>query len=145
MGFESKEGTESEGDDDNAESLDEESEVDDGDQDGESESDAQEVKTHTGGTRLRMYYDEERDDLATFKIMGQSKSRQTSIWLMELCEFMNHLQDKVINHIPWKELQVYTEHQRDDVKWRGHPNYRGSGCLWIGVKRVWFLVVFGVS
>ena len=134
--FESKEGMESEGDDEDAESLNEESEVDNRDQDGESEinaqdseSDYQEVETRTGGTRLRMYYDEERDGLATFKILGRSKSRETAIWPTELCEFMNHLQDKVINHIPWNELQVYTEHHRDDVKWHGHPNYRGNG-LW---------------
>ena len=127
----------SEGDDADSESLDGELEAEDGNQHGESENLSEEVETRTGGTMLRMYYDEERDDLATFRILGRSKHR-SAVWPTELCEFMNHLQDKVIDHIPWKELQVFTEHHRDDVKWHAHPNYRGNG-IWTD----WALVDWG--
>ena len=50
----------------------------------------------------------------------------------------SQLQNKVIDHIPWKELPVLTEHHRDDVIWQGHPNYRGTG-LWTD----WALVDWG--
>lgn len=101
---------------------------------------ADEVEIYTGGTRLRIYYDEERGNLPTFKILGRSKSKVGVVWPNELCEFMNQLQDKVIPYIPWKELQVLTMHQRDDVIWHGHPNYRGTG-LWTD----WALVDWGLE
>ena len=98
----------------------------------------EELETRTGGTRIRIYEDEENGNETTFKVLGRSTTADDSVWPNEIVDFLNELQNKVIDHIPWRELPVLTEHHRDDVIWRGHPNYRGTG-LWTD----WALVDWG--
>ena len=46
---------------------------------------------------------------------------------IDLIEFLCDLQDKVVDHIPDRNLQIYTMHTRNDQIFHGHPNYRGQG------------------
>jgi hypothetical protein len=118
--------------------VEEESEVGNGNHAEAVPKPKEEPETRTGGTRIRIFEDEEKDNEARFKILGRSKTADEAVWPSEVVDFLNELQNKVIDHIPWKELPVLTEHQRDDVLWRGHPNYRGTG-LWTD----WALVDWG--
>ena len=140
-----KEIADSESDDADSESLDGDSASGDVEEESEVGNHAEavpkpkeELETTTGGTRIQIFQDEERDNAARFKVLGRSKSKDEAIWPAEVVEFLNELQNKVIDHIPWKELQVLTEHHRDGVIWRGHPNFRGTG-LWTD----WALVDWG--
>jgi hypothetical protein len=121
-----------------SESLDGDSASGEEDADGNSASVEEEVETRTGGTRIRIFEDKENGNKTKFKVLGRSKTAGATLWPGEVVDFLNELQKKVVDYIPWMELPVLTEHQRDDVIWRGHPNYRGIG-LWTD----WALVDWG--
>ena len=77
-------------------------------EDQDEESDEEDVQTKTGGTRLVIYEDEERDNRPTLKMLGRSKYRKLAKMDRELLVFLNDLQHKVLEYIPEEELQVYT-------------------------------------
>ena len=104
-------------------------------EDQDEESHEVDVQTKTGGTRLVIYEDEERDNRPTLKMLGRSKYRKLAKMDRELLVFLNDLQHKVLEYIPEEELQVYTEHHRNKVTFRANPHYRGNGS-W----RDWALV-----
>jgi hypothetical protein len=83
--------------------------------------------TYNGGTRIMVYEDEERDNKPSFKVLGRSKSRKESKWCKYLLQFLNILQNKVTKHTPMKALPIFTEHTREGITFRGHPNFRGTG------------------
>ena len=89
----------------------------------------------TGGTRILIHRN--RDESPSFKVLGKSKSASKTVWLDQVVLFLNQLQDAVTDYIP-DELEVYTEHKRDNVRWRAHPNYHGNG-QW----KDWVLVDWG--
>ena len=112
----------SESDDANSESLDGDSASGEEEEDGNSASGEEEVETRTGGTRIRIFEDKENGNETKFKVLGRSKTADATLWPGEVVDFLNELQKKVVDYIPWMELPVLTEHQRYDVIWRGHPN-----------------------
>ena len=122
--------------------------LDDDDRSGEADSNGAEQQpqqddskpdyVRTGGTRIKIYEDEDNDNEPTFKILGRSKSANRTTWIEEVVDFLNELQNLVIQCIPEADLPVLTEHQRDKVIWRAHPNFQGRGP-W----KDWVLVDWG--
>ena len=93
----------------------------------EEDKDGVPTHVHTGGTKIMIYEDSSNDDEPNFKVEGRSKGRKKSKWPAEIVHFLNDLQNEVIEHIPQSKLPILTEHQRDTVMWRGHPNFQGRG------------------
>ena len=83
--------------------------------------DAEEVQERTGGARIRIYEDQERDNLPSMQLLGRSKYRKRVRMERVLIEFLNDLQNKLLDYSPEDELQVFCEHQRDLVLWCAHP------------------------
>jgi hypothetical protein len=81
----------------------------------------------TGGTRIKIYEDPDDNMEAAFAILGKSKKKDDTTMLQSVLDFLNELQNKVLPFIHDKELQVFTEHKRGDIIFRGHPNHRGDG------------------
>jgi len=81
----------------------------------------------TGGTRIRIYEDQENNHEPSFEILGRSKNKEKTHWSTEVVRFLNDLQNLVIEYIPDTHLPVYTEHKRGENVFRGHPNHRGDG------------------
>ena len=84
------------------------------------------VKVFTGGTRMRVWCDEETED-NSFKLMTRSKNGPNSHISTALVDFLVGLQDEVSEHIVGDFLEICTLHQRGDQVFRAHPNYRGKG------------------
>ena len=122
-----------------ADPLDGESTAEDADADEQdADADANPKKVHTGGTRIRIFSDSEEDGEPTFEVLGRSKSRKKTVWVSEVVDFLYQLQQEVLEYIPQQELPVLTEHRRDQVCWRAHPNFQGRGP-W----KDWVLVDWG--
>ena len=124
-----------------------ESELEDGDSganDGNSGANdgssnvAKEVVTSTGGTKIRVYEDPDDDGTPAFLIQGRSIHKDNTTWMTEVVVFLNDLQNKIRQHFPNLDLPISTEHKRDDVMFRGHPNYWG-----LGPWKDWALVNWG--
>ena len=94
-------------------------------------------KIRTGGTRIKIFENEDKDNEPSFEVLGRGKASKTQ-WLMDIVVFLNDLQNLVMEFIPQRNLPVYTEHQRDEFMFRAHPNYRGDGP-W----KDWVLVDWG--
>ena len=90
----------------------------------------------TGGTKIRIY--EDANKAPSFEVLGTSKYRHKTKWIKSVYEFINDLQNLLKDDLPDKQLLVQTEHQRADIRWRAHPNYKGGGS-W----RDWVLVDWG--
>ena len=113
---------------------------DDGEAGGNAESSEAEdvVKTTTGGTKIRVYEDPDDDGTPTFQLQSRSQHTDNTTWMTEVVVFLNNLQNKVRQHLPNLDLKIRTEHKRDDIVFRGHPNYRG-----LGPWKDWALVDWG--
>ena len=79
----------------------------------------------TGNTRISIFEDDDGDPC--YKVLGKSKWAKNTKWLDQIVEFLNDLQNSVSKYIPNGQIMVHTEHKRDSVVWRAHPNYRGTG------------------
>ena len=91
------------------------------------EQDAPTTVVVTGGTKIRMDFNEE-DDSPSFTMVTRSKAmKQTKSWNPEIVDFLHELQDLVADCIPTDWLPVYTMHKRNDTIFHGHPNYRNLG------------------
>ncbi len=75
-----------------------------------------------GGTRIEVFLDEERDNEPSFRVLGKSKHAEKTELIPDALEFLIDLQDLI-----GTRLQIYTEHNREGVMFRAHPNYRGTG------------------
>ena len=104
----------------------------------DADADANPKKVHTGGTRIRIFSDSDEDGEPTFEVLGRSKSRKKTVWVSEVVDFLYQLQEEVLEYVPQQELPVLTEHRRDQVCWRAHPNFQGRGP-W----KDWVLVDWG--
>jgi hypothetical protein len=85
----------------------------------------QPVQIANGGTKIRLYRDENNNNKPSFKILGGSKFAERTEWEPSCVDFLINLQDLVAAWVP--VLPVFTEHKRDGVMFRGHPNHRGTG------------------
>lgn len=85
------------------------------------------LKVRTGGTRIKIFEDEEDDNRPSFTMGGRSKHKNSTVWMQDVIDFLNGLQNLL--YVPSKTrcLPVYTEHQRGEHIFRGHPNHRGEG------------------
>ena len=79
----------------------------------------------TGGTNLFVYEDEDGDPC--FKVGGRSKHKAKTQWNVALIEFLLALQNKLHAFGRTDSLAILTEHRRNGMVFRGHPNYRGKG------------------
>ena len=91
----------------------------------ESDHDAVPTETRTGGTRIEVYEDEDMDDEPSFRILGRSAAALGKTkWSSDVVEFLNELQNMIVDNTVNKKLAIFTEHKRGDVIFRGHPKYR---------------------
>lgn len=81
----------------------------------------------TGGTRLHVFEDEERDGKPSFEVLGRSKFIDKTKLDYEALHFLNELQNLMRERVEDAYLPVLTEHRRGETVFRGHPNYRGGG------------------
>lgn len=96
------------------------------------------TKIKNGGTRLEVFLDPEEDNAPSFRVLGKSKHADSTQIVTEALEFIVELQELVANHTGRDRICIFTEHKRDGVIFRGHPNYHGSGP-W----KDWVLVDWG--
>ena len=94
----------------------------------------------TGGTRIKIYEDRNRNNKPRAKVLGRSKNKGNTKILPEVIDFLNDLQNLVLPFIPQADLPVFTEHKRDHVLFRAHPNFMGRGP-W----KDWVLIDWGAE
>ena len=104
------------------EAADAEMEANGGESDGEDS-----LVIRTGGTPIKVYYDEDKGGESAFKILGRGKHRDTTTWMSEVVDFLCQLQDLLQNYLLDGHLVICTAHQRGSDVFYGHPNYRGEG------------------
>ena len=100
------------------------------------------VQIVTGGTRLEVFRDEENDNEPCFRVGGRSKHADATKWVTSVVDFLVDLQGLIQEDQPSYTLDIFTEHSRDGVMFRGHPNHRGTGPWkdWVaacGLGRLW--------
>ena len=80
----------------------------------------------TGGTRIKVYRDE--DNEAMWQFTGSKMKKQCDVsWDSGVVEYLVKVQEELRPFIT--SLDVCTEHKRDSQIFRGHPNYRKKG-IW---------------
>ena len=95
---------------------------------GQSDPEANSTDIYTGGTRIKIFEDEDQDGKPSFKMLTRSKSmKDKTSWSTEITHFLNDLQNLVASYNPSPILLVFTEHKRGNHVFYGHPNYRSSG------------------
>ena len=94
----------------------------------------------TGGTRIKIYEDRKRNNKPRAKVLGRSKNKGNTKILPEVIDFLNDLQNLVLPFIPQADLPVFTEHKRDHILFRAHPNFMGRGP-W----KDWVLIDWGAE
>ena len=95
----------------------------------------------TGGTRIRVFEDEEQEGEPAFRVLSRSKSMiESTVWVTEIVDLLNDLQNLVAEHTPEPHLPIMTQHQRGATRFHGHPNFRSSGP-W----KDWVLVDWGAD
>lgn len=111
----------------------------DGDDSGLEEED---LYVCTGGTRIKVYeeVDNRNQISAKFEMLSRSSTQQNTVWSQEVVDFLNDLQNLVIEYIPDLFLPIMTQHQRGPHTFYGHPNFRSSGP-W----KDWALVDWGTG
>ena len=105
----------------------------------EDDDEEEEVVIVNGGTRIKVYRDSKNDHEPTFRLLTRSKPMiESTRWDNEVVEFLVELQELAAHHLQDGFLDIFTEHRRDGVTFRGHPNYRLKG-YW----RDWVVVDWG--
>jgi len=91
----------------------------------ESDPEAVPLETHTGGTRIEVFEDEDMDGEPSFRIHSRSTSVSTKTkWSHEIVVWLNQLQNLIVENTSNKKLTILTEHKRGEVMFRGHPKFR---------------------
>ena len=86
------------------------------------------VAIRTGGSRIRIFEDSDNEHIPSFEMLSRSKTQQKkTVWVQEAVDWLNALQNLVIEFIPEPHLQVFTQHKRGETVFYGHPNFRSSG------------------
>jgi hypothetical protein len=67
------------------------------------------------------------DGEAMWKLKSRSKFKLQSHLNLDLLDFLVDLQEKVVPFMEQESIDIFTCHQRDNQKFRAHPNYRGKG------------------
>ena len=93
----------------------------------ESDQEEEELKIVTGGTRIKIFEDEENDGEPAFQLLSRSKSQWKAVWMDEVVVFLNNLQNLVADYITEPYLPVFTMHKRGSHVFYGHPNFRSMG------------------
>ena len=92
----------------------------------------------TGGTRIKVFVDEDTDEIA-WDFLGSKMEKLTKVaWDFDVTEYLHNLQELVSDWIP--RLDICTEHKRNGQIFRSHPAYRGR-TKW----NDWVLVDWGVN
>ena len=105
------------------------------------ESDSEDVETTNGGTRIRVFLDPNKNFRPNFRMLTRSKKmKEETEWDDEVQEFLCGLQTAAADYLPDRRLDIFTEHRRDGVMFRGHPNYRS-----LGEWRDWVVVDWGAD
>ena len=107
-----------------------------------SDEEGNEVETETGNSMIRVYRDKEEDGGEPNFYMYKSRSIHKDETEMDngAIAFLLDLQEKIQEQLPGYNLPIYTEHRRDGLLFRGHPNYRG-----LGAWRDWVVVDWGAG
>ena len=102
------------------------------------EQDEQPSFVRTCGTRIRIYEDRKRNNRPRYKVLGRAVTKGSTKMLPEVVDFLNDLQNLVLPYISQADLPVLSEHKRDKILFRAHPNFMGRGP-W----KDWVLVDWG--
>ena len=92
-----------------------------------SDSNAPAIESYLAGTKIEVFEDDDPDDPISFRILGNSKHKETTRWSTQMVDFLYHLQELVLPLIHQKSLPIRTELIRGEFRFRGHPNHRGDG------------------
>ena len=78
----------------------------------------------TGGSALEVYYDHAKEEVQwQFR-----RNNNKAAWEPSITEFLHDLQEHVGEECDQlDDIDIRTEHQRNGVLFRGHPNYRKNG------------------
>ena len=116
------------------ESSSSEDEADDrGDEVPEEEAEADQLEAQatlvdTGGSRIRVFEDPDRNNRPSFTMLTRSpRLKKETKWGIEIRTFLVGLQNKARKHLPRGELPIFTLHKRGAHIFHGHPNYRCAG------------------
>lgn len=105
----------------------------------DDDDEEEEVQCSTGGTRLEVYWEWESPVCADRMPMIGWKGRTQKMWRApematvmvgeHIVEFLLGLQDLMEETLGIRDysLSICTEHKRNDLVFRGHPDYRGDG------------------
>ena len=91
-----------------------------------SSSDQSETIIKTDDAMIQVGYDSEDDEI-TFNMVSRGQHRDKTSINTELLHFLFRLQEEVFDYLRDNFLPIYTRHQRGDVIFHAHPNYRGQG------------------
>ena len=85
----------------------------------ESEPETEDAKHKTGGTNIKVFWDEDNDEVGyRLPKKGKNKQQESATWSADCQDFLYGLQKKVQ---PWmKKLDVCTEHKRSGQIFRQH-------------------------
>ena len=92
-----------------------------------SDNSEEPLEVRTGGTRIKIFEDEENEGVGAFWLEGRSIHKESTVWSQEAVDFLFNLQELLKDHLGKGGLSVFTEHQRGENIFRGHPNHRGVG------------------
>jgi hypothetical protein len=94
----------------------------------------------TGGTKIKIYEDEDNNGEPSFEVLSRSKLLENTMWMTEVVVFLNDLQNLVRPFIQQQYLPVLTEHKRNNTIFHGHPNFRG-----LGPWKDWVMIDWGAG
>lgn len=85
-----------------------------------------EPKISTDDAMIRVWWDED-DNSVGFNMVSKSQFAKKTQMNSELLQFLYDLQVKTKDYLQSDFLPIFTRHQRGDVIFHAHPNYRGQG------------------
>lgn len=109
-----------------------------GDDRGESEkADHESSENLTDDAKIIVFLDEETQE-PSFRMSSRSKNAEATTMHVELLAFLCELQEKSFDFLPGNSLPIFTRHQRGNIIFHAHPNYRGKG-----VWKDWAVIDWG--
>jgi len=83
------------------------------------------VEVLTDGAMIEIFKNDEGRN--AFHVRSRGKKNKQTTMCADLVNYLSNLQEEIAEHIPGKELDIYTRHKRGSSIWHAHPNYRGTG------------------
>ena len=81
----------------------------------------------TNDAKIIVFLDAETQE-PSFQISSRGRKADDTTMHTQLLAFLCELQQVTAEHLPSNNLPIFTRHQRGDVIFHAHPNYRGKGA-----------------